>query len=71
MTGWPDAQPDGRMAGCRARCWAGCASRARPRHSRFHPLVCTDNAGRDAGIVRMERLIDKLAAIAAHPISPI
>ncbi|MBJ7358159.1 MAG: EAL domain-containing protein [Nocardioides sp.] len=27
---------------------------------RFHPLVCTDDAGRYVGIVRMERLVDTL-----------
>jgi len=33
----------------------------RERPSRFHPLVCIDNAGRFLGIVRMERLIGHLA----------
>jgi len=33
----------------------------RERSARFHPLVCTDNAGRFLGIVRMERLVDHLA----------
>lgn len=33
--------------------------------SRFHPLVCTDNAGRYCGIVRVERLLDALARAAA------
>ena len=28
---------------------------------RFQPLVCTDNAGRYVGVVRMERLVDALA----------
>ncbi len=51
---------------------ADAARRAivRPRHSPFQPLVCTDNAGRYAGIVSMERLIDKLAAIAQQSSSP-
>lgn len=33
----------------------------RDRAARFHPLVCTDNAGRYVGIVRIERLIEHLA----------
>jgi Mg/Co/Ni transporter MgtE len=32
----------------------------RERAQRFHPLVCTDDAGRYVGIVRMERLVDIL-----------
>ncbi|TCI98849.1 EAL domain-containing protein [Aeromicrobium sp. IC_218] len=37
----------------------------RPASSRFHPIVCTDNAGRYCGIVRVERLLDALARAAA------
>jgi len=33
----------------------------RPAAQRFHPLLCTDDAGRLAGIVRMERVVDALA----------
>lgn len=33
----------------------------RHRWERFHPIVCTDNAGRYVGIVRVERLISELA----------
>lgn len=33
----------------------------RPAAVRFHPLVCTDNAGRYVGVVRIERLLDALA----------
>ena len=40
---------------------AGRRSIARPRHTRFHPLVCIDNAGRYTGVVTMERLIERLA----------
>jgi EAL domain-containing protein (putative c-di-GMP-specific phosphodiesterase class I) len=36
----------------------------RPAAARFHPLVCTDNAGRYCGIVRVERLLDALARTA-------
>jgi hypothetical protein len=32
----------------------------RPRHSRFDPLVATDAAGRFAGIVRIESLIQEI-----------
>jgi len=32
----------------------------RPIASRFQPLVCTDDAGRYLGIVRVERLIEQL-----------
>ena len=35
---------------------------ARPAEHRFDPLVCTDEGGRYAGLVRMERVIDALAA---------
>jgi hypothetical protein len=37
----------------------------RERPSRFHPLVCTDNAGRFLGIVRIERLLERLADLAS------
>ncbi|SFB76902.1 hypothetical protein SAMN04487968_101419 [Nocardioides terrae] len=42
---------------------ADAARRAivRERASRFHPLVCTDNGGRLLGIVRIERVIERLA----------
>jgi EAL domain-containing protein (putative c-di-GMP-specific phosphodiesterase class I) len=33
----------------------------RPREHRFHPLVCTDDAGRFVGLVRMERVVEFLA----------
>jgi hypothetical protein len=33
----------------------------RPPGERFDPLVCTDNAGRYVGVVRMERVLDRLA----------
>lgn len=36
-------------------------SLTRPRRERFLPIVCTDNAGRYVGIVRIERLIGALA----------
>jgi EAL domain-containing protein (putative c-di-GMP-specific phosphodiesterase class I) len=32
----------------------------RPARHRFAPLVCTDNAGRHLGVVRMERLVERL-----------
>lgn len=35
----------------------------RGRAQRFHPLVCTDDAGRYVGIVRMERLVDTLCRL--------
>jgi EAL domain-containing protein (putative c-di-GMP-specific phosphodiesterase class I) len=35
---------------------------ARPSAHRFDPLVCADEGGRYAGLVRMERVIDALAA---------
>jgi EAL domain-containing protein (putative c-di-GMP-specific phosphodiesterase class I) len=38
----------------------------RPPYSRFQPLVCTDNAGRYVGIVRMERLIEQLSRQLSH-----
>lgn len=37
----------------------------RPDGRRFHPMVCTDNAGRFVGLVRMERILDFLAASTA------
>lgn len=36
----------------------------RPTAQRFDPLVCADDAGRYAGLVRIERLVDALAAAA-------
>jgi EAL domain-containing protein (putative c-di-GMP-specific phosphodiesterase class I) len=36
----------------------------RPAERRFDPLVCFDDAGRYAGLVRIERLVDALAAAA-------
>ena len=36
----------------------------RPTAHRFDPLVCTDEAGRYAGLVRIERLVDSLASAA-------
>ncbi len=36
----------------------------RPEGHRFRPMVCTDNAGRFVGLVRMERVLDFLAAAA-------
>jgi hypothetical protein len=36
----------------------------RPVERRFDPLVCFDDAGRYAGLVRIERLVDALAAAA-------
>ncbi|CAA9489583.1 MAG: diguanylate cyclase/phosphodiesterase (GGDEF & EAL domains) with PAS/PAC sensor(s) [uncultured Solirubrobacteraceae bacterium] len=38
---------------------------ARPSGLRFDPLVCTDEGGRYAGLVRMERVIDALASALA------
>ena len=38
---------------------------ARPGEHRFDPLVCTDEAGRYAGLVRIERVVDALAAAVA------
>jgi hypothetical protein len=35
---------------------------ARPRTSRFSPIACTDAAGRFVGILRIERLMEHLAA---------
>lgn len=40
---------------------AGRRAMARPRHSRFQPLVCTNNAGRYVGVVRMERIVERLS----------
>ena len=42
---------------------AEVAARAmtRPLASRFHPLVCCDDAGRYLGVVRLERLVEELA----------
>jgi EAL domain-containing protein (putative c-di-GMP-specific phosphodiesterase class I) len=40
---------------------AGRRAMGRPRHTRFQPLICTDNAGRYAGVVRLERLIGHLS----------
>lgn len=37
----------------------------RPAAQRFQPLVCTDDAGRYVGVVRIERLIDALSRGAA------
>lgn len=39
----------------------------RPADRRLTPLVCTDNAGRYVGIVRMERIVHMLAS---HPTRP-
>jgi hypothetical protein len=39
-------------------------SMTRPAASRFEPLLVTDNAGRFAGVARMERLITALTAAA-------
>ncbi len=43
---------------------ADAARRAmqRPDEHRFHPIVCTDDTGRFTGLVRMERVLDFLAA---------
>ena len=35
---------------------------ARPEHSRFYPIVCVDDVGVAVGIVRVERLLLRLAA---------
>jgi hypothetical protein len=35
---------------------------ARPEHSRFDPIVCVDDVGVAIGVVRMERLLLRLAA---------
>jgi hypothetical protein len=35
----------------------------RPVGQRFHPLLCTDPAGRFVGVVRMERLVSHLAGL--------
>jgi hypothetical protein len=35
---------------------------ARPRSTRFSPITCTDAAGRFVGILRIERLMEHLAA---------
>jgi hypothetical protein len=37
---------------------------ARPPARRFDPLVCWDEMGRYAGLVRMERMVDALACAA-------
>ena len=34
---------------------------ARPAARRFDPLLCCDEAGRYAGLVRIERIVDALA----------
>ena len=39
-------------------------SMTRPQHQRFDPLLVTDNAGRFAGIARMERMVIALAGAA-------
>ena len=36
----------------------------RPPARRFDPLVCWDDSGRYAGLVRMERVVDALASAA-------
>ena len=36
---------------------------ARPTGERFHPLVCTDRAGRYVGVVRIERILERLAQL--------
>jgi EAL domain-containing protein (putative c-di-GMP-specific phosphodiesterase class I) len=36
----------------------------RPAARRFDPLMCCDDAGRYAGLVRIERIVDALAAVA-------
>jgi CBS-domain-containing membrane protein len=43
---------------------ADAARRAmqRPDEHRFHPLMCTDDQGRFTGLVRMERVLEFLAA---------
>jgi EAL domain-containing protein (putative c-di-GMP-specific phosphodiesterase class I) len=38
----------------------------RPAEHRFDPLVCCDDAGRYAGLIRLERVVDALAAFAAE-----
>ena len=43
----------------------GRRAMARAAAHRFDPLVCTDDAGRYAGLVRIERLVDGLAVAAA------
>ena len=42
----------------------GRRAMARPADSRFDPLVCRDDAGRYAGVVRIERVVDALASAA-------
>jgi hypothetical protein len=44
---------------------AGRRAMGRPRHTRFQPVICTDNAGRYAGVVHLERLIGLLSR--EHP----
>ena len=39
----------------------GRRAMARPAPRRFDPLMCCDDAGRYAGLVRIERIIDALA----------
>lgn len=39
----------------------------RPDISRFDPVTCTDNMGRLIGIVRVERLVDRLAELSLPP----
>lgn len=39
---------------------------ARPAARRFDPLMCCDEAGRYAGLVRIERIVDALAAMAVE-----
>jgi 3-hydroxyisobutyrate dehydrogenase-like beta-hydroxyacid dehydrogenase len=43
---------------------ADAARRAmqRPDEHRFHPIVCTDDTGRFTGLVRIERVLEFLAA---------
>jgi hypothetical protein len=35
---------------------------ARPEHCRFDPVVCVDDVGVAVGVVRVERLLIRLAA---------
>jgi hypothetical protein len=42
----------------------GRRAMARPTARRFDPLMCCDEAGRYAGLVRIERIVDALAGIA-------
>jgi hypothetical protein len=43
-------------------CGVARRAAARPEHSRFDPIVCVDDVGVAVGVVRVERLLLRLAA---------